>query len=293
MNSDGSGRRCVTCDAGLRKGFVGQPSWHPDGEHIVIQVENDNSPHRLFNHMSWGVDNDLWLIRRDGSGAERIWETQENGAALHPHFSEDGRTLIFAERVPTGQGRLMLRKVTPGGEYQWEGWRIHTARFNPGAKGTAKLSDHASFAPNGQGFYETHGFGSDGRIYFSFTPRGGTYVDDAYSVRRDGSDPINLTKSPSTWDEHGQMSASGALAFISSRFDPSLVFPKARPRDVRTELFIRDGKGDRQITDMNRRKGTRIAVSDFDFDRTGRRLAFQVATIDASRRPEIWMVNLD
>ena len=89
------------------------------------------------------------------------------------------------------------------------------------------------------------------------------------------------------------MSVSGALAFISSRFDPSLVFPKARPRDVRTELFIRDGKGDRQITDMNRRKGTRIAVSDFDFDRTGRRLAFQVATIDASRRPEIWMVNLD
>ena len=77
MNSDGSGRRCVTCDAGLRKGFVGQPSWHPDGEHIVIQVENDNSPHRLFNHMSWGVDNDLWLIRRDGSGAERIWETQK------------------------------------------------------------------------------------------------------------------------------------------------------------------------------------------------------------------------
>ena len=114
--------------------------------------------------MSWGVDNDLWLIRRDGSGAEPIWETQENGAALHPHFSEDGQDPDIRRTRADGAGRLMLRKVTPGGENQWEGWRIHTARFNPGAKGTAKLSDHASFAPNGLGFYETHGFGSDGRL---------------------------------------------------------------------------------------------------------------------------------
>ena len=75
--------------------------------------------------------------------------------------------------------------------------------------------------------------------------------------------------------------------------DPSLRFPGSRPGDLRTELFLqgRDANA-RQITDMNGRKGRRIAVSDFDWDREGRRIAFQVADIDASRPPQIWMIDV-
>jgi len=68
-----------------------------------LRRENGSSEHRFCNHVSFGIDNDLWLVRRDGSEAQRIWTSKDKHAALHPHFSEDGRRLIFAERVPTGK----------------------------------------------------------------------------------------------------------------------------------------------------------------------------------------------
>lgn len=119
VEPDGSGQQCVTCDAPIPKGFIGQPAWHPDGEYLVIQAENENSQHRLYNHMAWGINNDLWLIKRDGTSAERIWRSPLNHAALHPHFSEDGSRLIFAERIATNRPIIGLRRITPGGENPW------------------------------------------------------------------------------------------------------------------------------------------------------------------------------
>jgi Tol biopolymer transport system component len=280
----------------IPKGFVGQPAWHPDGEHLVIQVENENSEHKFYNHVSFGIDNDLWLVDRGGTSAQRIWTSADKHAALHPHFSPDGRRLIFAERIPTGEKlrRLLVRRLAPGGENQWTGWRIHIADADISKRGTEVLSNHRTIQPNGPGFYETHGFGPDGRIVYSFTPGGETYVDDSYSANPDGSDPANLTRSPWSWDEHAQFSPDGRrLAFISSRMDEDLRFPGSRPTDLRTELFLEEGGQDpRPITDMNGRKGRRIVVSDFDWDREGRRIVFQVADIDASRPPEIWMIDV-
>jgi Tol biopolymer transport system component len=240
--------------------------------------------------MSWGIDADLWIVTRDGKTARKIWDTPKGSAALHPQFSPDGRTLIFAERVPTGQKlrRLVARALAPGGENQWTGWQIHEAQFDVNS---LQLSGHKTIRPNGEGFYETHGF-HDGRIVYSFTSGGETYVDDVFTVTRDGGRPQNVINSPGTWDEHGQYSARGDLAFISSRVDAKLKFPGSRPGDLRTELFvIRNGKV-QQITDMNKRKGKRIAVSDFDWDRDGRRIAFQVAVIDGSVNPEVWVASV-
>jgi Tol biopolymer transport system component len=290
ISPDGSGRRCVSCNAGTPKGFVGQPSWHPDGEHLVIQVENRNSDHKFYNHMSWGIDSDLWLITRDGKRAQKIWETPKLSAALHPHFSPDGRMLVWSERVPTGKKLrgMIVRQMAPGGENQWTGWRIHIANVDVQ---NAKLSNHRTITPNGEGFYETHGI-RNGRLLYSATKDGANYVDDVYEVSLDGGNPTNLTNSPDTWDEHGQYSAKGDLAFISSRVDKSLKFPGARPANLRTELFVRQNGTVRQITNMNQRKGKKIAVSDYDWDRDGRRIAFQVASLDASSAPEIWMVTV-
>jgi Tol biopolymer transport system component len=295
MNPDGSGRRCVTCDAPVPKGFVGQPAWHPDGEHIVIQVENKNSAHKYFNHMSWGVDNDLWLIKRDGSGAQKIWELTRSGqAALHPQFSDDGSLLMFAERSPTGKVIPGMRALTPGGENQWEGWRLHIASVNVNADGPKVLSNHRNLAPNGSGFYESHQITDDGRAVFSFTPGGRAYVDDIYSARLDGSDVKNLTNSPTSWDELGHYSPQGDFAFISSRFDRALIFPRARPTQLRSELFVqkRGAGAPVQMTDMNARKGRPMVVSDFDWDREGKRIAFQVAALDLTVKPEIWMIDV-
>lgn len=296
--ASGGTPRCVTCASPIPKGFIGQPAWHPDGEHLVVQAESAASSHTRLNHMSFGIDNDLWQIGRDGSGARRIWATPRRHAVLHPHFSADGSRLVFAERVPTGRRlprRLARLNAAVDGENQWEGWRIRLADVVMQRDGRLVLSNVRALTPAGPGFYETHGFTRDGGLIFSFTPAGRPYSDDIYVSNADGSAARNLIRSPSTWDEHGAFSPSGAaMAFISSRADRRWAAPRSRAATLRTELFLRRSDGAVvQVTDLNRspefRRG--VLVSDFAWDRTGRHILFQVAPRGGS--PQLWMVRFD
>lgn len=302
MQPDGFAVRCVTCQMGLPKagGFVGQPAWHPDGKHLVIQVENANSKHNRFNHMSWGVDADLWLIGLDGKRAERIWASAPRHAALHPHFSDDGRWIVFAERNPTP--RVTRRVFHPwaalDGQNPWDGWSIHVATVDIGASGERILANHRRFAPNGSGFYETHSISTEGRIVYSFTKGGAPYVDDIFETDREGREIRHLIDGPAFWDEHGAFSPNGRnLAFISSRADPTWRVPRSRADTLTTELFVRSADGRiHQLTGFNKKAdgGMRYLVSDFDWDRSGRRIAFQVAPVSRSGKaasPQIWLLE--
>jgi hypothetical protein len=278
INPDHSGAQCVTCNAGLRKGFVGQPTWHPDGSHLVIQVENDNSKHTMYNHMAWGFDNDLWIISRDGTGAELIWATPQGYAALHPQFNADGTKLIFAERIVTDA-------VPPN---PWDNWRIRMADVDLSRAGTDKLFNVATLLPNGSGFYETHEFTSNGRIVYSHTDGGQAYVDDIYTANADGTSPVNLTNSPATWDEHGHFSPfNQALAFVSSRFDPN----SGTALTLRTELYVSPPGGTPQrLTFYNKTDTDKYIVKDFDWNRSGTKIVYLLwgSTL---KSPQLWMMS--
>lgn len=301
MQPDGSSVFNVTGpNADVPEGFVGQPEWHPDGDHIVFQVENGNSQGLRFNHVSWGINNDLWIIKKDGTGAEKIWETPLNHAALHPHFNADGTKLIFAERVATGE-ILYLPFVTPGGENPWAGWQIHIADFDTSKAGTEKLSNHVILFGEGQardrGFFETHGFVDESTIIYSHTENGLAYVDDIFTANLDGSNVQNLLQSPTTWDEHGIFSPSGKnMAFVSSRVDPDWEAPLDNASNLRTELYLKNESSITQITDFNANGDIdkRYLVSDFEWDSTGRRIAIQVGAVDDAfgsvYLPEIWII---
>lgn len=282
MNPDGSGRVCVTCSSQVPKGFTGSAKWHPDGNHLVLQAENSNSMHTLFNHMAWGINQDLWWVRKDGTGAEKIFSPPAGGGALHAHFNKDGTTLVFAERTPTG------------GLNPWAGWRIHIADFDPSKSGSTKLSNDRMITPNGSGFYETHGFTPDGKIIYTFTPGGLAYEDDSYMANLDGTGVVNLTNSRSTWDEFGKYSPSGRyLSFMSSRCNPSLQFPGSSSIQLITELYIQDtGTGPLLATNLNEIMRHNTVISDYDWDATGLRIVFQVATLDGTKQPQIWMLTL-
>ena len=278
INPDRSNPVCVTCDSPVPKGFVGQPDWHPDGEHLVIQVENEHSAHIMYNHPAWGIDNDLWIIRRDGTGAERIWATPRGHAALHPHFSNDGTKLMFAERVP----------LEDGPQNPWDNWRIRIADIDFTRPAQKKLHNVVTLTPNGRGFYETHEFAPGGRIIYSHTPGGLGYVDDVYSANMDGSDPVNLLNSPGSWDEFGYLSPlNGALAFISSRFDPD----SGTALNLRTDLYIAmPGGAPQRVTFYNRTAEDKFIVKDFDWDRTGTRIVYLLWGAEL-KTPQLWMLT--
>ena len=294
MNPDGSGQRCVTCNSSIPKGFVGQPEWHPDGEHLILQAEGAGSKHGLFNHQSWGIDNDLWIVKTDGSGARRIWASEPGRAALHPHVSDDGRTLTFAERVPTNRKLSGLGGLLgPGGENQWDGWRLHVAALDLAKDGTGALSNHRTLQPSGSGFYETNQI-IRGRIVYSHTAGGRPYVANVYEVGLDGSGVRQLTDGDGSWNEHGQYSPDGrAFAFMSSRFKSSWHYPGSTVRDLATELYVSEGGGPpRQLTRMNEMEKRAVVVSDYDWDRDGRRIVMQVAEISGRTTPRIWLLVL-
>lgn len=302
MQPDGTG---VTDLSGTNdtvpEGFVGQPEWHPDGDYIVFQVENANSRHMRFNHVSWGINNDLWIIKKDGTRAEKIWETPLNHAALHPHFNADGSKIIFAERESTGE-ILYSPLVTPGGENPWAGWRIHIADFDISQTGTARLSNHVTLfdadLPRDRGFFETHGFVDTDTIIFSRTLDGLAYVDDIFTSQLDGSNLVNLIQSTTTWDEHGLYSPTGnSLCFVSSRVNATWQAPVDTAATLRTELYMQQGAVITQLTEFNADGDldTRYLVSDFEWDRTGQRIVFQMAPVDdltgMAFSPEIWLLT--
>ncbi len=294
----GTGRRCVTCTSPLPKGFVGQPAWHPDGRHLVVQAESPHARHRFLNHLAWGIDNDLWLVDIESGAAEKIWTTPAQHAALHPHFNRDGTRLMFAERAPTGRSFRWIARhdLGAGGENHWDGWRIRVADFDIAAPATKKVSRASVLFGARGGFFETHGFLDNGRIVFSHTPGGRAYVDAVYVANDDGSGMRKLVDAANSWNEHGQFAPSGrALAFISSRADPTWRAPGSKPSELRTELFLQRGYQVSQLTDFNK-PGTprRYLVSDFDWDREGRRIVFQVAPMDAEGKPgspQLWMMT--
>lgn len=300
MNDDGTIIQCLTCGLSNITGrFVGQPEWHPDGIHCIIQVENSNSNHTLFEHMSFGFNNDLWLLNIQTLTAEKIFETDLNNAALHPHFNDDGSKIFFSHRIPTGNIIPSLVGITPGGENHWDGWGIHIAEFDISQNNSNKLFNHVILKPNGTGFYETHRI--DNKLTYSYTPNGQGYVDDCYQSDLDGNNVVNLIYQSSTWEEHASFSPSkNNFIFISSMHDDSWSYPGSTPSELNTELYIKNmvtGKIE-QLTQFNEDPGNfRILTSDFEWNKEGNKVIFLVAKIhnwDSNLNTnEIWEIKFN
>ena len=325
MDGAGEQRVCMTCTATIPRGFVGMMDWLPDGKHLLVTAENERSLHRRFNHPSFGVDNDLWLVSVDGKRTERIWRTStKGGAVLNARVNRAGTQLLFAERLPTAKPLPQaLRRFGPGGEDAWAGWRLHVADIDLRRQGEAVLRNHRTLQPNGAGFYEPSGFAPDGALLYAFTPEGQRYCDDVWSFaqgKRSGAQsgtertqPRNLTNSTATWEEHGQYTADLRwFGFVSSAFNPQLRFPGADNAQLVTELYLQRGTDVAQrLTSFNAPAAPAVAhsnaspsagggvhlaggrvVSRFAFSPDSRRVLMQVSPSDRTAPPQLWLQEL-
>jgi len=105
MDADGSNPRPVFIDAKVR---ISQPTWTPDGKHIVVR--------RLDLGSGFGGDkNGIWMFpRKGGPGVELVDEEQPE--ASWPSVSPDGRHLYF--HVANRSGDWGGRADTLGGAWQ-------------------------------------------------------------------------------------------------------------------------------------------------------------------------------
>lgn len=278
IRPDGSDERCLTCDDpdGMPTGIRGQPAWHPSCEFLVIQVQGAHYSGNRFQFVSWGIDNDLWLLAADGSWAEKLVTVGQCEASLHPQFSDAGDRLFWAVRTPTGDPIPQNpADPTPCAENPWDGWHLAVAPFGRPAGGPAVIGSRTNLYATVGGFFESHALVGN-RIWFSHTAAGAPYVDDSATAdATDGGNAVNLTSSPGTWDEHAQPSPGGrAYAFNSSR-GFAWAYPPDTAGTLRLELWASvDGRPPVRLTDFNGAApaGTRVLTSDFAWGPTGREL---------------------
>ncbi len=208
-------------------------------------------------------DPEMRSFRREKG--RRAWK--EVPGTLHPHFSPDGRKLVWAER--TGS------ENRPFGS-----WLLRVGTFSIGADGPV-LSDVKSYAPFGAIFYESHSFSPDGsKVLFTANPdrRLDVCILDLATGRAE-----DLMRGFADWNEHAHFSPDGrAILFMSSRGYPF----RARPLELKTEFWLMaaDGSGKRRLTGFNDpaspdyRGGATAVAADSSWAPDGRRFAGLVIT---------------
>ena len=309
MNPDGSGNECITCamtefealyqdiltqrqnNGDTRLGFwLGQPEWHPDGVHLIIQVENLNSLHLIQNFMSFGVDNDLWILNIETRTASPIWTTSlPRNAALHPRFSDDGSKLIFAQRVLTNLANV------------WDGWGIIAADFDIDQPPANMISNATLIAPDGRGFYETTGFIGSSNLEFSYSFTAFEnndvlpYVAEGRVTDVNGSFSQSVVDFADAWDEKPRYSPSASyLAVMSSAFDAAWM-PMDGAATLQTDLYLGTAGGmfDRFtfFNDLDRYT-TRVLVTDHEWNQAGNKLVVQAVPNAIGADAEVWLVEL-
>ena len=112
MNADGTGRRNLTADTGLRSNF--SPTWSPDGRKIAFQ-----SLRHFFPDPS---RHDIFVITADGKELEQLTDGPDSSSS--PVYSPDGTRIAYVSRRggdsnifvmdANGRNAVNLTRTPPG-----------------------------------------------------------------------------------------------------------------------------------------------------------------------------------
>ena len=230
MNPDGTGQKCLTSNHPLLPNkHIGQPAWHPSGKLLVIQAQKAHVPRYADTKCTPGAGalNDLWIITPDGKHAWKIHAVRDTvskdaAGVLHPHFSNDGTRLFWAERI-RDNGR-------PFGE-----WILRIADFYFDETSGPRLGAIRDYNPGGKSaFFESHNFSPDDRyVLFTGNPDGPLEI---YEMNVANGSTRRLTHhSPMTWDEHAHYAPDGKrIVWMSSK---DLRF-RIKPFDLQTDFWL-------------------------------------------------------
>lgn len=284
MSPDKTRQVCLTCNkGGVPQLSNDQPAWNPIGTYLVFQAQDPNlsvplalkAQEKNLTQGGSGYNNNLWAVTADGSKFYQLTHIKSQEASLHPHFSHDGKKLLWAGRA-----------LQNGSNGQWA---LHLADFVVDNSG-ARLTNEKTFQPLGsKTFYESHGFTiNDTSLIFSASKT--TPLDlDIYTYNLATGQLKNLTNSPGEWDEHSILSPSGKkLVWISSKgydFKPDANWSKTLKTDY--WLMNTDGSDKVKLTHFNEpgfseyAGGARVITADITWNRGGDQLAAVQAVISA------------
>jgi Tol biopolymer transport system component len=263
MRPDGSDLKCLTCNKPeLPHSNKGQPYWHASGEYIVFTAENTNYKRAglglgLAEMPGIGHNQNIWIMKSDGTQFWQITDYEENWGVFRPSFSHNGKMLYWNEEYSMekypgvgsswkwpGSSATWLRD-NPKGE-EWGLIRIKIADISFEANGP-KISNIRSIVHHGLTLLEGSGFTPDdnGFLFTSAntSETGGSayWGGDIYTSDLNGGSVTRLTNTPYKHDENAEYSPDGKKIVWSQA--------KGSPGD-RVDIYImdRDGKNKTRLT---------------------------------------------
>ncbi len=300
IRPDGSDLRCLTCGglfpAGGAPGadppaspraYYSSPAWHPSCEFLVIQVAGPHAGGTAYERAPFGIHHDLWLVAADGSGAELLEQAEPLGGSMSPVFSQGGDRISWSARRDTGEKvRPAFLDRTPGKQNPWDGWHLAVADFARPPGGPALLSNRRELYAGEGGIKRPSALDGE-TLWFSLTPNPRAYVDEIFRAQLDGSERVNLSESPGTWEEQPQPSPWGTLVAYRSSLPTAWENPPQPQGTLRLELWALTRDGRRlpltELNDANRHR--RVLVQDFAWGPTGEEIALYTARIEAGQTP--------
>jgi len=274
MKLDGSGQKCLTCNnSQLPQKHNGQPAWHPSGDYLVFQAQDPNlkglplilkRAEKKLTGPGIGINNNLWLMDKNGTQFWQLTKIESMMGLLHPHFSYDGKKLLWSERV-SGEPK-------PSGQ-----WVIKIADFVL-EKNQPQIKNTKEYQPQNMPFYEVHGFTPDNqKIIFSATPDGQYQHLDIFIFNLETAELKQLTGPYEEWDEHAQLSPDGQkIVWMSSRG----ILQNIKQNQVITDYWIMniDGTNKQRLTYFNDSAAPEylkggIAAADSSWSPEGNKLA--------------------
>ena len=297
---DGADETCLSCDLReFRKSHVYNPSWHPSGEFLVLQIQPVAKKLKLgateMTSPDRGLFGEIWTLSRDGKTFNKVSPANTNLAVLDPYFSFEGDLLVWSERVRARQGR-------------WGEWVVRVARFDMRV-GIPRLRKVRTYRPGETHlFLEAHGFTPDQKKILAsgnLEKNHGEAGMDIYLLDLETQEARRLTESFGEWDETARFAPDGEhIAWttnrnLSRRIPPTApgAMPSARPQPRDLWLMKSDGSGEERLTYFNHpaapESRTGAVVSDFAWNPEGNQIAFHVVTNFAAQREAIYILELE
>jgi Tol biopolymer transport system component len=268
---------CLTCrdipNGPDEKVHKGAPTVHPDGKHVVLQVEMPRHPFPgKTGHIGSGWYNNLWMTTIDG---DRWWQLTDyphergdiNGV-LTPKISPNGKRVAFArlyESDPRGQAQYRKKRMVPNTN-PWGKWYLSVADivFDGNKVELRNVQNHKSL---GGSFFETQAWSPDNRKIMFATDIGKSHVYqlDLWQLDLRTGKLEQLTDTDHSWEEFADYSPDGhMISFMRSTSSWDATSEKSIPfgKTLSTELFLMrsDGTDKKQITDINHKGIPKISM---------------------------------
>ena len=297
--SDMSDQRCLSCRSfDLRKLHVGNPTWHPSGDYLVVQVEkpvkSGGDRLRFMEVPGANLGSDLYMIPTDGRSHWNLTLLGERGGrVLSPHFSHEGDKLYWSERVSSGSGAFGK-------------WVLRVAKIEV-KRGIPRLKGLETYRPGEQKlFYDSHGFTTDDRglvLSGNLQPDQAEAGSDIYTFDTASGGLKRLTDSYDEMDRFALPAPNGNwIAWTSSRGMGSgrVDIQRRQVSAVRAAdvwLMNAEGLSVQRLTNFNDvhspQFAGRVMVIPSSWNRAGDRLLVEVLAVGSNEPGDLYVIEFN